>query len=150
MFGVSLSEILVIAVITLIVVGPQRLPGMLRTLGQWIARLRRLTTEVRVQTGIDEVLREEGIDGVQELRALLRGEIMSSRARARDPYEDAIEVDEAQEYPAEGADARGALPDDLIEDDSSEASSNETEHRLEAPDAPQGSTGTLGAPSRQP
>lgn len=149
MFGISFSEILIIAVITLIVVGPQRLPGMLRTLGQWIARLRRLTTEVRVQTGIDEVLREEGIDGVHELRALLRGEIMSSRARAQDPYEDAIEVDEAQEYPAEGPDARGALPDDLIDEDPSEAS-NETESHLEAADPTHGSTGTLGAPSREP
>lgn len=116
MFGISFSEIILIAVITLVVVGPQRLPGMLRNLGQWIARLRRLTTEVRAQTGIDEVLREEGIDGVHELRALLRGEITSSRARAQDPYEDAIAIDVAQEYPDEGADAKGALPDDLLDD----------------------------------
>lgn len=116
MFGISFSEILVIAVITLVVVGPQKLPGMLRNVGQWIAQLRRLTTEVRAQTGIDEVLREEGIDGVRELRALLRGEVTAARARGRDPYEDSIEVDEAQEFPSEGADAGGALPDDLVEE----------------------------------
>jgi Tat protein translocase TatB subunit len=113
-FGISFSEILVIAVITLVVVGPQKLPGMLRNIGQWVARLRRLTTEVRAQTGIDEVLREEGIDGVRELRALLRGEVTAARSRAHDPYEDSIEVDELQEFPCEGADAGGALPDDLV------------------------------------
>lgn len=117
MFGISFSEILLIAIIALVVVGPQKLPGMLRSLGQWIARLRRLTTEVRAQTGIDDVLREEGIDGVRELRALLRGEVTAARTRAHDPYEDSIEIDEAQEYPAEGADAAGALPDDLLDDE---------------------------------
>jgi sec-independent protein translocase protein TatB len=120
-FGISLSEIMVIAVIALVVVGPQKLPGMLRTLGQWIRKLRRLTTEVRAQTGIDEILREEGIDGVHELRSLLRGEIAAARGRPRqsrdDPYLDAIEFDQGREYPVEGADSHGAMPDDLIEED---------------------------------
>ena len=53
MFGISLSEITLIAVVALIVVGPQKLPGMLRTLGQWVGRIRRLTTEVRAQTAIE-------------------------------------------------------------------------------------------------
>jgi sec-independent protein translocase protein TatB len=136
-FGISFSELVVIAVIALLVVGPQKLPTMLRSLGQWIARLRRLTTEVRAQTGIDEVLREEGIDGVHELRALLRGEITASRARARDPYEDTIEIDEGQEYPAEGPDAAGALPDDLLQDDDSlEPPASGDEERTASPDAP--------------
>src|SRR5690606_6912331 len=112
------------AIIALVVVGPQKLPGMLRNLGQWIARLRRLTTEVRAQTGIDDVLREEGIDGVRELRALLRGEVGSARARHHDPQEDTIEIDESQEFPAEGADAGGALPDDLIDDSDGDGDAN--------------------------
>lgn len=125
MFGISLTEILVIAVIALVVVGPQKLPGMLRTLGQGIRKLRRLTTEVRAQTGIDEILREEGIDGVHELRSLLRGEIASARRRPstqprEDPYLDALEFDQGREYPLEGADSYGAMPDDLIDEDEEE------------------------------
>jgi len=44
-FGISFTEIAVIATVALIVVGPQKLPDMLRTLGQWVRKLRRLTTE---------------------------------------------------------------------------------------------------------
>ena len=80
-----------------------------------------MTSEVRAQTGIDEILREEGIDGVHELRSLLRGEIRAARSRPsqprEDPYLDAIEFDQAREYPTEGADSYGAMPDDLIDDD---------------------------------
>lgn len=108
-------EMGLVAMVALLVVGPQKLPGMLRTLGEWMGRARRLMTEMRAQTGIDDILREEGIDGVAELRSLLRGEIAAARSRAvQDPAADAAPPDPNQEYPSEGADARGALPDDLI------------------------------------
>jgi len=65
--------------VALLVLGPDKLPGMLRTLGQWLARLRKLTTEVRYQSGIDDVLRAEGLDGgLSELRGLMRGGLSSS------------------------------------------------------------------------
>jgi sec-independent protein translocase protein TatB len=123
-FGLSLAEIALIATVTLIVVGPQKLPKMLRTMGEWIAKLRRMTTEVRAQTGIDDILRQEGIDGgLSELRSILRGDLSGvgrsypQRPRVvEDPYPDAIELDRTREYPPEGADAGGALADDLVDD----------------------------------
>jgi sec-independent protein translocase protein TatB len=119
-FGVSLTELAMLAVITLIIVGPQKLPKMLRSMGEWIGKLRRLTTEVRAQTGIDDILRQEGIDGVHELRSILRGDLSAvGRRRAfvpDDPYPDAVALDRTREYPPEGADAAGALPDDLVDD----------------------------------
>ena len=119
MFGISLTEIMLIATIALVVVGPQKLPGMLLTLGQWIRKLRKLTTEVRAQTGIDEILREEGIDGVHELRSLLRGEIRAARQQqtppVEDPYLSAVDFDSGREYPPEGVDTYQAIPDDLME-----------------------------------
>jgi len=115
MFGVSFTELAMVAIVALLVVGPKKLPGMLRTVGDWVARLRRLTTEMRAQTGIDDILREEGIDGVGELRAMLRGENRAARSRDRQDFsEDAALADLSQEYPVEGADAGGALPDDLV------------------------------------
>lgn len=127
MFGISFTEIAVILVIALVVVGPDKLPKMMRTLGEWTAKLRRLTTEVRVQTGIDDVLREEGIEGgLSELRGMLRGDLdtigrdlrnLQSRRRwDADPYEN-IEPDRFREYPLEGPDSYGALPDDLVDED---------------------------------
>lgn len=119
MFGVSFLEIAVIGLIALIVVGPQKLPGMMRTIGEWMGKLRRLTSDMRAQTGIDDILREEGIDGVAELRTLLRGGV-ASRAVSHSPsmgfsrYSEA--PDASLEFPVEGADAAGALPEDLFKD----------------------------------
>jgi sec-independent protein translocase protein TatB len=117
-FGLSLSEMLVIAVVTLVAVGPKKLPGMLNTLGQWIRKLRKMTTEVRAQTGIDDILRAEGIHGgLTELRGLVRGGFNEAprRAQTADPYNN-LEIDLTREYPLEGADAAGALPDDLFDE----------------------------------
>jgi sec-independent protein translocase protein TatB len=121
-FGISLTEVALIAMVALVVVGPQKLPGMLRTLGQWVRKLRRLTTEVRQQTGIDDILREEGIHGgLTELRGLLRGGGGYAPAYRPppmiNPYSDDVEIDRTREYPPEGVDAYGALPDDLVADE---------------------------------
>jgi len=138
-FGISFSELTVIAVIALVVVGPQKLPGMLRTMGLWVRKIRKLTTEVRAQTGIDEILREEGIDGVHELRSLLRGEIAAAKSRrqspADDPYLETLEFDALREYPIEGPDAYHAVPDDLLDDTASEKAENASEDSLAASEA---------------
>ncbi len=118
MFGLSLTELVVIAVVTLVAVGPQRLPGMLKTLGQWIRKLRQMTTEVRAQTGIDDILRAEGIHGgLNELRGLVRGQFHDAPrpTASADPYS-SLDADPTREYPLEGADAGGALPDDLFDE----------------------------------
>lgn len=123
MLGFSFSELVLIGVVTLVAVGPQRLPGMLRNLGQWMRKIRKMTTEVRAQTGIDEMLRAEGLHGgLNELRSLMRsgpGALVGNAPPAApyrppdDPYAN-IEIDATHEYPPEGPDAKGALPDDLI------------------------------------
>jgi sec-independent protein translocase protein TatB len=144
--GLSFSELLIIAVVALVAVGPQKLPGLLRTLGQWARKLRTMTTEMRAQSGIDDVLRAEGLHGgITELRSLMRGQASllnqplyvpppppapppptTEAAPAlppapepepvvEDPYAD-VEVDASREYPPEGPDAYGAIPDDLLED----------------------------------
>ena len=124
MFGVSFTEFLVLGTVALLVLGPEKLPGMLRTLGQWLAKLRKLTTEVRYQSGIDDVLRSEGLDGgLSELRSLMRGgiggSVLSHAATApaqhtSRPNLDHFLPDKSREYPVEGVDAYGALPEDLV------------------------------------
>jgi sec-independent protein translocase protein TatB len=117
-FGVSFPELLVLGTVALLVLGPEKLPGMLRTLGQWLAKLRKLTTEVRNQSGIDDVLRAEGFDGgLNEFRSIMRG---GGAAAAYQPPSRAPALaehfvpDKSREYPPEGADAYGALPEDLV------------------------------------
>lgn len=117
MFGVSFLEIALVGLVALIVVGPQKLPGMMRTTGEWVGKLRRMTSDMRAQTGIDDILREEGIDGVRELRTLLKGEHAIRRRGAASSVAQQ-EIDSPpellDEFPVEGPDAAGALPEDLI------------------------------------
>jgi sec-independent protein translocase protein TatB len=121
--GFSFSEAILIGIVALVAVGPQRLPGMLKGFGTWMRKLRKLTTEVRAQTGIDDILRAEGIQGgVSELRSLMRGGAPAPVAPYR-PYDDpyrAIDIDLSREYPPEGPDAKGAIPDDLTSEDEEE------------------------------
>jgi sec-independent protein translocase protein TatB len=115
-FGVSFPEFVVLGTVALLVLGPEKLPGMLRTMGQWIAKIRRLSTEVRYQSGIDEVLRAEGFDGgLNELRSMMRGGGHAPyQAPQRPAQPEPFVPDRSREYPVEGPDAHGALPEDLV------------------------------------
>ena len=80
MFDVGFSELLLVAVVGLLVLGPERLPTAVRTGSLWIGRLRRQFSEIRA-----EVEREIGAD---EIRAQLRNEeIMDQLRESREVLE---------------------------------------------------------------
>ena len=56
MFDVGFWEIAIIAVIALLVIGPERLPKAARTAGLWVGRARRMVTDVKAD--IDREIRE--------------------------------------------------------------------------------------------
>jgi len=62
MFDIGFSELLVIAVITLIVMGPERLPETVRTISLWIGRLKQMISsarsELESEVGMGEVRRQ--------------------------------------------------------------------------------------------
>ncbi len=71
MSGLSFGEIFVLIIVAIVVVGPRQLPSMMRTAGQWVSRIRRMSTDLRAQSGIDQLMREEGIErSIQEIRSL--------------------------------------------------------------------------------
>ena len=45
MFDIAWGEFVVIAVVALIVIGPKELPAVLRAIGQWTAKIRRMAAE---------------------------------------------------------------------------------------------------------
>ncbi|MFW5487248.1 MAG: Sec-independent protein translocase protein TatB [Desulfovibrio sp.] len=47
MFGIGSTEILIICVVALLVIGPQKLPGFLRTLGKGLAEFKRMSSDVK-------------------------------------------------------------------------------------------------------
>jgi sec-independent protein translocase protein TatB len=64
MFDIGWSELLVIGIVALIVIGPNELPGALRTLGQWMAKIRRMASEFQGQ--FQEAMREAEIDQLKK------------------------------------------------------------------------------------
>jgi sec-independent protein translocase protein TatB len=70
-FGLGFGEVVLLIIVAIVVVGPRQLPSMMRTAGQWVSRIRRMSTDLRAQSGIDQLMREEGIDrSIQEIRSL--------------------------------------------------------------------------------
>jgi len=58
MFDIAFTELLVIGIIALIVIGPERLPKVARTAGQWLGRLNRYVSQVKQDIDRDIKLEE--------------------------------------------------------------------------------------------
>ncbi len=75
MFDIGFWELTTIAVIALLVIGPDKLPGVARTAGKWVGRARRFVSDVK--TDIDRELKQEelrkalakdaGLDEIKEI-----------------------------------------------------------------------------------
>ncbi len=63
-FGIGATELMLIAVVALIVVGPKDLPRLMRTVGHMVNKIRSLAREF--QGHLDEAMRESGLDEVKE------------------------------------------------------------------------------------
>lgn len=82
MFGISFSELLLVGLVALLVLGPERLPGAARTAGLWIGRLKRSFNSIKM-----EVEREIGADDIR--RQLHNEHILRMEEEAKrilDPY----------------------------------------------------------------
>jgi sec-independent protein translocase protein TatB len=106
MFDVAWSELLLVAIVAIIVVGPKELPGLMRTAGRMLAKLRRHADEFRKQ--FDEAVKEAGAEDLQrEIHSLRQhnpiNQIRNSiEEAARDTY-----------TPRTGTLPAGAVDDDL-------------------------------------
>jgi sec-independent protein translocase protein TatB len=80
--GIGGLEYLIIAVVALIVVGPERLPAMLRQLGKWVASMRRMANEFR--SSFDEMARQSELDELRkEVEALRSGQTVAGQGLVR-------------------------------------------------------------------
>jgi sec-independent protein translocase protein TatB len=149
-FGLSFGELCVLLIVSMVVLGPKDLPRYLRKAGLFAGKIRRIAYDMREKSGIDEVLRSEGLAGdIAEIRKLARGELggvmaavrstadavrsnsgtsvfnpalsgaassspASPYAMAQVPEASPFVVDHEREYPREGPDSYGALPDTAV------------------------------------
>lgn len=110
MFDVGFWELLIIGVIALVVVGPERLPGLARTVGLWVGRARATFYSLR-----DEIERESDLQGLRDTERALRErgqefreDVERTASEVRDTAERTrSEVEEAASASAEGTTAGG-------------------------------------------
>ncbi|RMD70510.1 MAG: twin-arginine translocase subunit TatB [Gammaproteobacteria bacterium] len=93
MFDIGFWEITVILIIALLVVGPERLPGLMRTVGLWVGKTRRFIASVKAD--IDRELQAD------ELRQMLDQQAQEV-ARLKQMMNDHVplSIEESEEKPA--------------------------------------------------
>ena len=64
MFDIGYSELLLIAVVALVVIGPKELPRVMRTVGEWIGKARGMARHFR--SGIDTMIRESELEEMEK------------------------------------------------------------------------------------
>ena len=69
MLDVGWSELLILGVLALLVVGPRELPRLMRTVGQWVNRARTMARDF--QRGMEDVAREADIQELAEARKMM-------------------------------------------------------------------------------
>ena len=63
MFDLGFDELLVIAIVAIVVIGPKDLPLALRSVGRWVAKIRRVSTHFR--SGIEAMIREAELEEME-------------------------------------------------------------------------------------
>jgi sec-independent protein translocase protein TatB len=115
MFGIDSPELLVIAIVALIFIGPKELPGLLRTWGKWMAQMRGMASEFRGH--VDEMVRQSELDDVKKQLESATGGLDFKSLDPTQQIRGAI-----QEGMAEGekamAEAKAALDNPLAEPES--------------------------------
>jgi sec-independent protein translocase protein TatB len=109
MFDIGFSEIVVIAVVALIVIGPERLPKTARTLGHLFGRLQRYVNDVKA-----DINREMELDELRKLQQQVQSaarDIESSvSSAARDIESGVRSVETDLNSAAQSADATPGVP----------------------------------------
>ncbi|MDP3161523.1 MAG: Sec-independent protein translocase protein TatB [Reyranella sp.] len=114
MFGIDSPELLVIAIVALVVIGPKELPNLLRSWGKWMTKMRGMASEFRGH--VDEMVRQSDLDNVKKQLEAVPGLDLQSL----DPTKQIKSM--IQEGVTEGekalADAKSAIDNPLVEPES--------------------------------
>ena len=106
MFGISFTELLLVGLVALLVLGPERLPGAARTAGLWIGRLKRsfnaIKQEVEREIGADDIRRQLHNEHILSLEQEAR-KIFTPTQQEPTPVQPAVEPTVASQAPMDGA-----------------------------------------------
>ena len=85
MFDIGFAELLLVSIVGLLVLGPERLPGAIRTLSVWLGKLRRSFNSIRT-----EIERELQVDEIKQ--DLHNQAVMQSLKQAEKDLRDGLET----------------------------------------------------------
>lgn len=86
------QEFLLLAIVALIVVGPEDLPLMMRKLGQWVGKMRATAREF--QTAFDEIAKQAELDELRkEIEDLKRDNVLKEASDELKDVEDSINAE---------------------------------------------------------
>ncbi len=122
MFDIGASELLLIVIVAVVVIGPKDLPMALRTAGRWIAKVRRVSGHFR--SGVETMIREAELEEMEKKWREQNAEIMaatsadpahyvepsSAEPAAQLPAPDVVPVETAPEQPKAPAHVEPQLP----------------------------------------
>lgn len=84
MFDIGWPELFVIALVALVVIGPKDLPKVMRAVGRWVGKAKRVTYEFK--SHVDEMMRESELDEVrQQIREATQGDPSAYVEKSVDP-----------------------------------------------------------------
>jgi len=157
MFDIGWSELVVIAVVALIAIGPKELPGVLRMVGQWMGKARKMAAEFQGQ--FQEAMREaemadlkKGFDDIKEAATgFTSNNIMTSLQK---DVSDAMQIDKpvdaqiasATGEPVEPTTPAEPAPETFVEAETHAAASEPLAITREVQPAPQDITPAQDAP----
>ncbi len=87
MFDMSFSELMIAAVIALIVIGPEKLPKVARTVGAFAGRLQRYISDVK-----EEINRESRFEELQALQQEISGGVQTAESSIRTGIDELVDA----------------------------------------------------------
>ena len=106
MFDIGATELLVIVVVAILVIGPKDLPAALRAAGRWIGKFRRMSAHFR--SGLDTMVREAEMEEMNREWGERNAAIMAAH-----PSDEMRPIEPSVERPLDGpADRTGSDTDD--------------------------------------
>ncbi|SFN22866.1 sec-independent protein translocase protein TatB [Nitrosospira briensis] len=121
MFDISFTEILVIAAVALVVIGPERLPKVARTLGHLFGRAQRYVNDVK-----NDIQREMELEELKKWKTSVEGAARSIENTVRteiNQFQEAMEGEMESSIPAPSASSSGAATEAVPPPDSPHDSS---------------------------
>lgn len=154
MFDIGFWELTTIAVIALLVIGPDKLPGVARTAGKWVGRARRFVGDVK--TDIDRELKQEELRkaiaddvGLDEIKEIMNTDDLRIDADETPAYQVSAIPDSSDDFEKDEDDYDSQLGDDDYDLQNDEELKHITDHSDAADDEPNQDTADIETSSNK-